>query len=712
MADVRIRLTATDETGKVFEGSIEGLDKLEHQAQRTVPTYERLGQVADAAAHAIARGANIAARLELTQISLKQSADRVAEAQDKYNATVVEFGEGSREAIAAHKDLEQAEAVNEKTVLRSRIAYTLAGAEIVSMAAKIPKLVAMLEAYSVAQIGATAAAAGFAAVAVPALVGVAAGLAIVGAEGKLIDKILGREDVAKLAQTEEGLAEIRLEFARMASFREEHPFLARISNNAGKLVGWIPGMTTASERFKQLGDALAADALETGADNLAAVAEEIERLDREAETALAAASSGLGNLGINLAALGPATLTGLGGLGGAMGDLATRALGARQAEDALTASALRSSKALRDQATVTALKDETTEQFVQRLVDMGFQEDEIRDRVDMSTRTLLSQTEALEARTRAMERATDRTREFEQESARIVETEFGAARVTERGFVPFTGPIPAATPRPSAPTTAPPGSTSAPSGTTTPPPGGQAGTPPQQSQPSAGRAPQPQAQQGPQPSGGGAQAETGPFQPGHGPAFGTIYNAQVVQAGRVHQWILDNAPMFESLRLSKKEPYTVRWFMKNMGQQGTIFTDLTVPGEPASQREFGNQEVEPGGGVPGNQFSRPFVPWEFSLWAGHARGSQNVWDQQRTLRIMAAARGFEGLVREPTLFLAGESGAEQVQIQSTQGARAAVFRDINVTVVVQRTNASPDDIAAAVTQALPQTLRRMVSRSS
>lgn len=105
-------------------------------------------------------------------------------------------------------------------------------------------------------------------------------------------------------------------------------------------------------------------------------------------------TAGLNGFGVNLKALSADTLSALGAIDGPLGQLGARLAGVKQQEDGLAVAALKSSKSLRDQAAITADKDETTEHFHKRLLELGFTETEIAARVDETGRALRSQAEA------------------------------------------------------------------------------------------------------------------------------------------------------------------------------------------------------------------------------------------------------------------------------------------------------------------------------
>lgn len=106
-------------------------------------------------------------------------------------------------------------------------------------------------------------------------------------------------------------------------------------------------------------------------------------------------SMGLADYGVHLAALSAQTLGSLSALEGPMGTLAAQVAAVQKQEDGLVAAALRSSEALRNQATITRKKGETTDDFKARLLSMGFAEEQITGIVTDATKAFSLQTDAM-----------------------------------------------------------------------------------------------------------------------------------------------------------------------------------------------------------------------------------------------------------------------------------------------------------------------------
>lgn len=358
-------------------------------------------------------------QLNTAQIAVDQSAERLAASQQRYNDAVGRYGAGSIQAIAAGKQLESAQDALDKANLKAKASYVLVGAEMVQLAmVKIPALVTAMNTYAASATGATAATARFGVVAVPVLAGVAAGLAVVGAEGKLIDKILGRDDVARLQETTEGIQRMRDELTSQWEFGRDHAQLDRIRRNAGDLVGWIPGVTTAAERMEDLADALAeVDAQQHAVVQANSVAEmarqteeaakraqEFEESMRRLEGGTRAALSGLG---VDMAAFSLQFQENVLRAAGVSEELVASLRPVITAEELLASVAPETADALRDQMAVTKKKDETTEDFIERLKALGYTEEEIKARINETGDALRSQADATDQAAAATERLRD-----------------------------------------------------------------------------------------------------------------------------------------------------------------------------------------------------------------------------------------------------------------------------------------------------------------
>lgn len=163
MADARvgIDIEAEDDSGPVFDDAGKRIDELGKKADDAASGG--LKAFADATvdgARGVERAMSMMTRLDLVQITLEQSADRVAAAQDNYNQALAEFGEGSAQATAAGNQLEAALVAQEKAALRANLSFGLVGVQALQMSVTaIPALRTALVSLTAAQTASAGAAA-------------------------------------------------------------------------------------------------------------------------------------------------------------------------------------------------------------------------------------------------------------------------------------------------------------------------------------------------------------------------------------------------------------------------------------------------------------------------------------------------------------------------------------------------------------------------
>ncbi len=348
---------------------------------------------------------SIMTRLDLVQITVQQSAKRVADAQEKYNQTLLEFGSGSKQAIAANRELESAQAANEKAALRARMSYVLIAGDLLTMAVRLPQVVSGIQAMSVASI---AAARNLTAMQIAGGAAVAALSAFV----ILAATMNGEMERGSTAAEELALAKEALE----AEGSNPTPFTGPILGGIEKLMGMVPGVTTDMEAYeaavKRVADAEEAVAQERHFDNLrktaqAAIdaAKATAELEQKNNALAASMRQGFGNLGIQVNAFSQGFQEDLLLASGVSAEFIATLRPLVDAESLLKTATGETGKALRAQAEITAHKDETTEDFIARLKDLGFTEEDIKARVDETGRALLSQAAATRAASNATARA-------------------------------------------------------------------------------------------------------------------------------------------------------------------------------------------------------------------------------------------------------------------------------------------------------------------
>lgn len=419
-----------------------------------------ISRMASNARRSVADAANIFTRLDLAQIAVQQSTDRVAQAQEAYNNAVGKFGAGSAEAIKASYEFEKAQDALAQAHQRSQLSMALVGAQSVQLAGRVPAAVSALVALRTSATGAAFAMGVFNTTITlgAAAIGIAAGIAALSSvmTGFGADAAATGNQVRDLRQQSESLrheweeaskldlnpfdgsknarqlreelvrtnqalrtamqdavahasqfikaedlkaelaakneAVVRSEALKTAKTIED--LRARLTGKEytepGKLLDLEKEFSDASEYAARL-----TGIIQTIEDEKVRAADAAQRAIEDQTKALQdTMSQGLSAWGVNLQNLSVTTLSTLSALDGPLGQLAGRMQSLKGEEEAFAASALRSSKALRDQAEITADKDETTEHFIKRLETLGYTEAEIAFRVDETGRALRRQADA------------------------------------------------------------------------------------------------------------------------------------------------------------------------------------------------------------------------------------------------------------------------------------------------------------------------------
>lgn len=411
-------------------------------------------------------------RMDLAQVTVQQSAERVSTAQARYNEAILKFGANSAEAEKAAKELAKANDELVRAQDRAKLSNAIALAQIAQMASRIPAAVTSLRALAAANLSAATASAMLANVVTlgAAAIGIIAGwqmiqgaLSGVGAvaidstgkveglraavasgateyakdwatrmaasqraaevERQIRDaiasgdreffaqrKIAYENDIAaKKKALEDGLASIAgLESQIQGAFstppNDSEDARQRRIEFASRLIQ-LRDQIFSPQKAQELVAAIDADTaalarLEAGGQEAAKIIE--SGFTSAAEAARSSMSGAIQGIGVDLKAMSEQALASLSAMSGPLGELSRQALAAKVSESALTTEALRSSKALRDQAEITAEKSETTEEFTARLKTLGFTEAEIAARIDETGRSLRAQTDATQEASRVV----------------------------------------------------------------------------------------------------------------------------------------------------------------------------------------------------------------------------------------------------------------------------------------------------------------------
>lgn len=451
-----------------MSGFLAGLN----DAKRGVAGFSyNLSQMVTGVSAQVTNGMQVLTRLDLTQITLQQSAERVHAAQQKYNQSLKQFGSEAEQTIQAQRELNRAQSDAEKTNTRARASYVLAGAEIATMAFQLPKATVDLIRFGHAAVAAGRGMTTFqiAATGGIAAVGLLAGLFVMSKaitdvgnvsaqtstqletlrkrEAELVremesdslshkmnafqDEVLRGKDLSeqlvgvrrRIFEEEERIRKERgtalSEFTTQESLRvaiiqrdeatvrktlEES--LARAQDYRLELQQPLDLTTRAQtkelydqelESIKNLSGVLSewrSDEDRAAAESVAA-AEAVEQawqatmsgLQQGAQTALAGA-------GVSLSAFSQGFQENVLRAAGVSDQFIASLRPAVEFETLLANSSVEAARALRDQAAITAHKDETTAAFNERLKALGFTEEEIALRVDETGRALRAQAAA------------------------------------------------------------------------------------------------------------------------------------------------------------------------------------------------------------------------------------------------------------------------------------------------------------------------------
>ena len=132
------------------------LDGVEDVGRANESLFKNMGRLANDAAGYIRRAYSMMDRLDMANISVTQSVERVERAQSAYNAAIAEFGQNSEQATRAHKELEQAEDAQERAEKRLHQSQMLVIADVATLAGKLPKTISNMRALAAAENAAAA----------------------------------------------------------------------------------------------------------------------------------------------------------------------------------------------------------------------------------------------------------------------------------------------------------------------------------------------------------------------------------------------------------------------------------------------------------------------------------------------------------------------------------------------------------------------------
>ena len=415
----------TVRVGLDAEGYLRGVAGMERSTQ----SFERsLQRLASNVSSQVSRGMSIMNRLDLSTVAVTQATERAAEAQRRYDGAVAQFGKSSDEAVKAHKELAEAQEAVDRANQRAHISNVLIAADLVTMAAKLPKTISLVKDLAAGQTAAATAGKTLALSLGPLAAGV---VALGGAyelykfnvdhatesaehlnavQKAIVEHVPHWEGPAwlKPGKGVEGLLESQkvIEDVSLKNTILAEDFMAGEQRKAAVAAGSELAIRAELEKTRQALDATSAamgqatskaefEGLEKRWQSLSAEATNYEkRLEQVMAGITASTKTGFSSLGINLSSFSIGFQDQMLRNAGVAEEFIQSLHAVVDVEKLLRETSGKTGEALRAQASITAHKDETTAEFTERLRTLGFTEEEIRQRVDETGRALLSQAEA------------------------------------------------------------------------------------------------------------------------------------------------------------------------------------------------------------------------------------------------------------------------------------------------------------------------------
>lgn len=455
-------MTVIDELRVLISGDNRGLKRAVDESDRSLNRFEettgRVGRgggfaqaatMADRMGGAINRAMGIMTRLDLVQITLEQSAERVRQAQEKYTAAVEEFGQHSTKAVEAQRQLEAAQAAGEKANIRARASYILVSAEVVSMGAMAVRAASGMGVFAGSMVGATVAARGLRL----ALLGTGIGALVVGlgfllermnsvrdTTSDLVSRNQAAEDSEKrvAAAIDEGSVAIRDQIAEREAnlallnrqMRDQENFLKQIQardargENDLPLVGlkFTPDqdMEGGQVSFQVLPDVGTVEAeLKRLTEEFGATDEAVKKLKASLESVtFDEIARALGSAGVGLADFTVAQQALILGSEG-LDELGPRYVEALNREDEMLARIIANNPEIINRMSIVLRYGETLDELAGRLKFQPELEAELRASGQLTTEGLITQADAMERAGKASEKAADEMARLQEEQERV-----------------------------------------------------------------------------------------------------------------------------------------------------------------------------------------------------------------------------------------------------------------------------------------------------
>jgi len=477
--EVTIVIKGDDQSAQALASALKNVQELGKSGDRSGSLASAgMGRFTTSLQHAHAA----LTRLDLIELTLAGSQERVTQTQVAYNRAVEQFGPASREAISAHRELEAATLANDRTLLRARMSYVVVAADIGAIATKIPATVGQLVALGTAARGA-AAGMGLLSLASAGVLGLTAAAVGVVAfnEHVKFQKKLAEDAALSLGGMIQRHEELRAAMEKaqntpgwktgfgawgedpfkiqsemdalskdmeekraviIAAFGEIQKSVADFRNQQGiqHLIdsGDVANLKVARDEqvraiadmeaaIKRLDDAKGMTGIEDVVDEAAKAAEELPKataqLNMLDDAMRKAAAQGAAQFRQAIQDAGVQTSLLSDEL---LGSLDPALLAVRQKEDALTAAAVQANPALAAQLSTTRRKGETNEELAKRLGLTVEQERQLEAEGRFTTEGLISQAEA-------QRNLTKETKEFQDLAGPIAQPYGSSSTVTRTG---------------------------------------------------------------------------------------------------------------------------------------------------------------------------------------------------------------------------------------------------------------------------------------
>lgn len=480
--ELRVVLRANNQ--ELLRAIREGEGALDSFGRRGQASARDLGSAFDASGAAIGRAMGLMARMDLVQLTLQGSTERLTNAEERYQDALREHGPMSEQAANASRQLDAALRDVEKTQVKAQLSAALVGLEVANLIAQLPRGARAAREYASGIAAAVGQMSAFRIIATGglALVAVAGGLLAArelmrGFSGdtkaatEQVRSLMDAEVAAQQAKAafQQGQRGVTDPFIRAAAgvddpfgpLKEHYRGLVLTANDAlAELPLLSEVLTSEKERLQGIHQANSnvISGIAASYEFLASKHQEmVERVNSlqpriadpliaESERLVAAVEKQLDTVGQWKAGLDE--LAGAGdlapGLAAALDKLAHELFLAGKGEAEFHAAARKNIPVLFDQMSVTKKKGETTEDLVKRLGLTTEEEKKLREAGRLTEEGIISQEEAMRRQAAAAKELQEEQRRLLEQQRQQLLGEIGTARtsanVTVEGGTGGPGP--------------------------------------------------------------------------------------------------------------------------------------------------------------------------------------------------------------------------------------------------------------------------------